>query len=77
MADNAPFDLDLLDRAIARLRPFEREVFMLHRLDGLPYDRVGERMGITVDEVERVIARVLTKLRRRTARGQRFGRWFV
>ncbi len=71
MSDTDAIDLDELDRAIARLRPFEREVFFLHRLDDLPYDVIGTRMGITTAEVERIIGRVLDKLRRRLARRHR------
>ena len=60
--------LDTLDRAIARLRPFEREIFLMHRLDDLPFDAIGTRLGITTADVERILARVLGKLRRRCAR---------
>jgi RNA polymerase sigma factor (sigma-70 family) len=71
MSDTDPIDLADLDRAIARLRPFEREVFFLHRLDDLPYDVIGTRMGITTAEVERIMGRVLDQLRRRLARRRR------
>ncbi len=71
MVDNIIVDLAELDRAIARLRPFDREVFFLHRLDNLPYEVIGARMGISTAEVEQVIGRVLAQLRRRLARRRR------
>lgn len=71
MSDIDSIDLAELDRAIARLRPFEREVFFLHRLDDLPYDVIGARMGISTAEVERVMGRVLDQLRRRLTRRRR------
>ena len=71
MSFSDPIDHAELDRAIARLRAFEREVFFLHRLDDLPYDVIGTRMGITTAEVERIMGRVLDQLRRRLARRRR------
>ena len=40
-----------------------RAVFLIHRLDDLPYDDVAWRCGITVDEVTIRMADALTALR--------------
>ena len=50
-SDTDPIDLAELDRAIARLRPFEREVFFLHRLDDLPYDVIGTRTPLVARDL--------------------------
>ena len=58
-----------MERAVATMDPRSRAVFLLHRLDDLPYDKIGFRLDLTVAEVERHIAdailhidRVLTAL---------------
>lgn len=66
-----------IDRAIARLRPIERDVFLLHRVDGLAYDVIAARLGMTTHEIEAHIASALSQLTRqlRRARAAKWRRW--
>jgi RNA polymerase sigma-70 factor (ECF subfamily) len=62
-----------IDAALARVRARDRDIFLAHRLDGLSYDVIAIRHRIGVRRVERVIARVLTQLRREVERQRRRG----
>jgi RNA polymerase sigma-70 factor (ECF subfamily) len=58
---------DLLDRlefAMLELPKETREIFMAHRLEGLTYNEIAERAGLTVKQVEWAIARSLVELDR-------------
>jgi RNA polymerase sigma factor (sigma-70 family) len=43
--------------ALESLGPRTREVFLMHRLDGLKYREIAARLGITVSAVEKHIAK--------------------
>lgn len=60
-----------LRRALAKLEPRTREVFLLHRLDGLTYGEIAERLGISAEAVERHIADALYDLAKRMERYER------
>lgn len=45
--------------ALGRLPARRREIFLLHRLDGLDYAEIARRLGIGAEEVERHIAAAL------------------
>ena len=49
--------LSRLKLGLARLSPRTREVFLLHRLEGLKYREIAERLGITVSAVEKHVAK--------------------
>ncbi len=49
--------LNKVERAVAQLPPRCREVFLLHRLDGLSYSQVAAQLGISVSAVEKHMAR--------------------
>lgn len=51
-----------LQAAFASMPAPTRDVFTMHRFDGLPYDRIAHRLGIEVDEVEAHIAAALIHL---------------
>ncbi len=58
-------DPDLLRRmeeAMLNIPKLQREIFMAHRLDNMPYDEIARRTGLTVRQVERHIARAIYKL---------------
>lgn len=64
-------DRDLLvriDEALAKLKPKTREIFMMHRLDGLSYAEIADRKGMSVKGVEYQLAKALDELRRRVGR---------
>ncbi len=54
-----------VDAAMLRLKPKTREIFILHRLDGLSYAEIATTKGMSVKGVEKQIANALTILRRR------------
>ncbi|AYJ88105.1 sigma-70 family RNA polymerase sigma factor [Sphingomonas paeninsulae] len=58
-----------VDDAIRRMKPKTRDVFLLHRIDGLDYSEIGQRMGLSVKGVEKHISAALKLIRRRC--GQR------
>lgn len=53
----------LLADALDRLAPDYREVIVLRQLEGLPFEAVAERMGRTVDAVQKLWVRGLKQLR--------------
>lgn len=53
-----------LEWAIACLPEQTREVFLMHRFDDLPYDRIAHRLGISEKTVEQEIARTLRAIRK-------------
>ena len=71
-------DPDLLigrfERAMASMDALSREVFLAHRLDGLRYDEIAQRIGQTVAVVERHIADAIRHLDRELTAMERRGR---
>ena len=57
-------DIRRAERAIARLPDRAREIFILHRFDGLSYACIAQRIDIDVEEVETHIAAVFIAIRR-------------
>lgn len=53
-----------LDAAVASLPPRSREVFLLHRVNGLSYAEIGETLGISRKTVENLMGRTLKRLRK-------------
>lgn len=54
--------LMLVEQAIAELPPRAREVFVLHRVEGLKYSEIARSLDISVSAVEKHMARALTHL---------------
>lgn len=54
-----------LDRALAELTPRAREIFILHRVEGLPNALIAARLGITVSAVEKQVARTFRHCQKR------------
>lgn len=57
--------LDLVREAVAELPPRCRQVFELHKFDGLPHLEIAERLGISRNMVEKHVIRGLSHCRRR------------
>jgi len=55
------------DAAVAGLSARVREIYLLHRMDGLTYREIAERLGISVKTVEVQMGRALKKLREQLA----------
>lgn len=60
----APTDRHAYQRALAALPTLAREVFLLNRQDGLGYDGIGQRLGLSLSEVERQFSTALVGLHR-------------
>ncbi|MCI0463947.1 MAG: sigma-70 family RNA polymerase sigma factor, partial [Gemmataceae bacterium] len=54
----------LLAEALERLPPDYREVIILRHLEGLTFPQVAQRLGRTVDSVDKLWIRALDRLRR-------------
>jgi RNA polymerase sigma factor (sigma-70 family) len=67
-------ELSLIKEAIRSLPPRCREVFLLHRFEGLSYREIAQRFGTSARTVENQIAHALAVCRR--AIGERRGRAF-
>lgn len=52
------------ERAIATLSPKTREVFLLHRLDGLTYKEIHRHLGVSLGTVEYHMMRALAQIDR-------------
>ena len=54
----------VLSQALLQLSPDYREAMILHRLEGRTMNEIAERMGRSVDSVQKLIARGLLEMRR-------------
>jgi RNA polymerase sigma-70 factor (ECF subfamily) len=52
-----------IEKAIQTLPPQCREVFVLHKMDGLSYEEVAEQLHVTINTVRTQITRAMKKLR--------------
>jgi RNA polymerase sigma factor (sigma-70 family) len=59
--------LSALDRALLELSPRTREIFILHRIDGMPNREIAARYGISVSAVEKHLARAMLHCQARLA----------
>lgn len=53
-----------LERALDRLKPMTRNVFLARRLDGYSYAEIAERTGLSVRAVEKQMSRAIQQLAR-------------
>ncbi len=53
-----------LEAAMLKLKPKTREIFMAHRLDGLSYNEIAERTGLSVKGVEKQMSKAIAHLDR-------------
>jgi len=51
-----------VQRALAELSPRTREIFLMHRADGMKYREIAEALGITMSAVEKHIAKAALHL---------------
>lgn len=56
---------DKLNQVIDQLPPRQREVFLLHRIDGLKYRDISERLGISVNTIENHMSKALKTIRKK------------
>ena len=53
-----------LEQAMATMDASSRAVFLAHRLDGLPYDQIATRLGLSITQVERHLAAAILHIDR-------------
>lgn len=53
---------DRIRRALSDVPERARQAFLLHRLEGLSYDRIAEQLGVTTRTVERDVVAVIARL---------------
>lgn len=58
--------LDRLRAAVLELPERTRQIFVLHRIDGLTYGEVAARLGISESSVQKHLAKALRHVMRRT-----------
>lgn len=58
-----------LEKAMERLKPRTREIFLAHRLEGLTYSEIAERTGLSVKGVEKQMSKAIAKIDRLLDRG--------
>lgn len=51
-----------LEEAARKMPKLQRETFMAHRLDDMSYEEIARRTGVTVRQVERHLARAISKM---------------
>lgn len=54
--------LELVREGLAQLPHRTREIFLMHRLDGLKYDVIAARLGISASAVEKQVAKAMRHL---------------
>ena len=54
--------LELVREGLAQLPHRTREIFLMHRLDGLKYDDIAARLGISASAVEKQVAKAMRHL---------------
>lgn len=57
-------DLERLEYAILRIPRTDREMFLAHRLDHMSYQEIADASGLSVEKVERSIARAMAVIDR-------------
>ncbi|WP_225008099.1 RNA polymerase sigma factor [Novosphingobium percolationis] len=58
-----------LERALGRLKPLTRNVFLARRLDGYSYAEIAEQTGLSVRAVEKQMSRAIQQLARHLDNG--------
>ena len=51
-----------LEQAIQSMDMTPRELFLAHRLDGLSYEQIANRTGLTIAEIEQHIATAIAHI---------------
>jgi len=58
-----------IERAVEKLKPRTREIFLAHRVDGLSYAEIAERTGLSIKGVEKQMSKAIAKIDRMLDRG--------
>jgi RNA polymerase sigma-70 factor (ECF subfamily) len=63
------YNIEGLQAALAELPPLCRAAFLLNRIDGLTYEEIAERLGLSVRTIDRYMVRAWNHLRGQFGRG--------
>lgn len=55
--------LHVVDHTLKKLRPRQRQAFLMHRVEGLSYREIGDSLGLSVSTVEKHISAALQAIR--------------
>ena len=61
-SDRPSVTLERLEKAVASLRPIEREVLLLSARERLSNDEIAARLGITPEAAEYLLAQAICRL---------------
>lgn len=53
-----------IDQALRRMRSLDRNIFLVSRLDDMPYDEIARRTGLSVKQVQKRVVKTMLRLRR-------------
>lgn len=62
--------LQLIDKALTRLKPEHRKAFLLHRVEGLSYRQISDQLAVSVSTIEKYISAALVAIRSELARSE-------
>lgn len=62
--------LQLIDKALMRLKPEHRKAFLLHRVEGLSYRQISDQLAVSVSTIEKYISAALVAIRSELARSE-------
>lgn len=61
--------LNRLELAMAKLKPKTRAIFMAHRLDGMSYAEIAEKMGMSIKGIEKQMSKAIAQIDRMLDKG--------
>ena len=53
-----------IDQALRGMRSLDRNIFLVSRIDDVPYDEIARRTGLSVDQVRKRVLKTMLRLRR-------------
>jgi RNA polymerase sigma-70 factor (ECF subfamily) len=62
--------LQLVDKALGRLKPEHRKAFLLHRVEGLSYRQISDQLAVSESTIEKYISAALVAIRSELARSE-------
>lgn len=63
-----------IDRALRGISSLDRNIFLVSRLDNMPYDEIAWHTGLSVKQVERRVLKAMLRMRR--VQGGERPRWW-
>ena len=60
----SPDEVARIDAALRAMSSLDRNIFLVSRIDHMPYDEIARHTGLTSEQVEKRVVRVMLRLRR-------------